>query len=269
MTRARNVLVADRWTCPISSPIVVYGPTRKTSSRPITSGGSSRLASTPASHTRGKGSVPRASFQASGVPRSRSTASVTAPDSTETSSGSSPPGSVSALATAWPDRWVSRAMTGPSRAIQTTAAPATEAAPDTERRAGAPARIRPGGRGRPGGSSPVAPPAAAAGLAAQLTLDGARHTAAGGRRGQQREPALPVLGQARARQRVLDERDIGRAGLADRGDVDDLRRAGLGHVADDLHRGLGVGRRIRRAAQVDRGGQRDVVQVQFDGLGDE
>ena len=44
----------------------VYGPTMKTSSSPMTSGGSSRLVSTPASHTRGKGSVPRASIQASG-----------------------------------------------------------------------------------------------------------------------------------------------------------------------------------------------------------
>src|SRR5215472_18849046 len=46
----------------------VYGPTRKISSSPITSGGSSRVHSMPASQIRGNGSFPRASSQASGVP---------------------------------------------------------------------------------------------------------------------------------------------------------------------------------------------------------
>ena len=69
----------------------VNGPTMKISSSPMTSGGSSRLDSTPASQTRGSGSVPRASMKASGVQSSTSTASVTPPDSSETASGSSAP----------------------------------------------------------------------------------------------------------------------------------------------------------------------------------
>ena len=129
------MLVADRChgVALSSSPSGVYGPTRKISSRPITSGGSSRLHSTPASHTRGNGSVPRASIQASGVQNTSSTASVTAPDASEVYSGSRSPGPVSALAMALPDRCVSSAITGPSRASQMTSAPRTDASPDTER----------------------------------------------------------------------------------------------------------------------------------------
>ena len=70
--------------------------------------------------------MPRASIHASGVQSTNSTPSVTAPDSSETTSGSSAPGAVSELAMACQDRWVSRAITGPSRAIQMTAAPMTE-----------------------------------------------------------------------------------------------------------------------------------------------
>jgi len=91
--------VADRCTVPSSVPSGVYGPTMKISSSPMTSGGSSRLHSTPASHTRGNGTVPAASFQASGVPSSSSTPSVTAPDSSDTTSGSSAPGTASAVVT--------------------------------------------------------------------------------------------------------------------------------------------------------------------------
>ena len=122
----------------------------------MTSGGSSRLHSTPASQTRGNGSEPRASFQASGVPRSSSTASVIAPDSTETSSGSSAPGTASAVVIWCQDRWVSSVITGPSRATQMTRAPASEATPlaePTVRRRADPATW-------------------AGGLAAQLTLHG-------------------------------------------------------------------------------------------------
>ena len=74
----------------------------------MTSGGSSRLHSSPASHTRGNGSFPRASIQASGVQNRASTPRVTSPDSIETSSGSSAPGAVRELAMALADRWVSK-----------------------------------------------------------------------------------------------------------------------------------------------------------------
>ena len=83
MTSARKVLVADRCSQASTCPIGVYGPTRNTSSSPMTSGGSSRLHSTPVSHTRGNGSFPRASIQASGVQNTNSTPRVTSPDSTE------------------------------------------------------------------------------------------------------------------------------------------------------------------------------------------
>src|SRR5579863_79199 len=139
MTNARNVLVAD-WCSQLSTcPTGVYGPTRKTRSRPMTSGGSSRLHSTPVSHTRGNGSFPRASSQASGVQITDSTPSVTRPDSTEVRSGSSAPGEVSELAISPPDRWVARAITGPSRATQITPAPATDTHADAERSLDGPA----------------------------------------------------------------------------------------------------------------------------------
>src|ERR1039457_972929 len=235
MTSARNVFVAERWTTPSACPIGVYGPTMNISSRPITSGGSSRLQSTPASQTGGTGSVPRASFQASGVPRTISTASVTPPASADTRSGSSAPGADSELPIACQDRCVSKVISGPRRANQMTPAPATDANPDTERMARGPADARSNGPGPrcPGPCCPdwaprTAPPAAAAGLAAQLTLHGCGNRAASADPGrqQQRESARLVLGQAR-RQRVLHERDRGRGGLADDGDVDHLRRAAL------------------------------------------
>src|SRR5580692_9980582 len=223
MTRARNVLVAERLKCPISSPNGVYGPTMKISSRPMTSGGSSRLHSTPASHIRGNGSVPRASIQASGVHTSSSTASVIPPDSAETISGSSAPGAVRELAIALPDRCVSSVMTGPSRTIQISSAPATDSHPEMERSARGAASGRPG---CPGGPPPrTAPPEAAAGLAAQLTIYRGRNPCPCPRRRQQRESALLVLGDARRRQRVLDEGDRGRGRLADDGDVEHQRRA--------------------------------------------
>ena len=99
----------------------------------MTSGGSSRLHSTPVSHTRGNGSLPRASIQASGVQTSNSTPRVTSPDSTEITSGSSAPGAVRELAIALQDRCVSRAITGPSKASQIMPAPATDTTSDTER----------------------------------------------------------------------------------------------------------------------------------------
>ena len=55
-------------------PIQVYGPTMKTSSSPITSGGSSSAHRMPASQTRGNGSRSRASIHASGVQQQISTA---------------------------------------------------------------------------------------------------------------------------------------------------------------------------------------------------
>ena len=115
----------------------------KTSSRPITSGGSSRLHSTPASQIRGNGSLPRASIQARGVQSRSSTARVTPPDSSETTSGSSAPGPVSELTIALPDRCVSSVMTGPSKASQITSRPGHGRTPETERMASR--HCRPGG----------------------------------------------------------------------------------------------------------------------------
>src|ERR1022692_558828 len=275
MTRARKVLVADRCSPPSSSPIGVNGPIMKTSSSPITSGGSSRLQSTPASQTRGNGSVPRASIRASGVPSKGSTARVTAPDLTEMISGSSAPGAVSELTMALPDRCVSRVMPGPTSAIQIRPAPAMETAPDTERMArGTAADLAgPAGRCCPGESPPgTAPPAAAAGLAAQLTRYRCRDSGAGDRRLQQRESPRLVLGQAGLRERVLDERDRGRGGLADDRNVNDLRRASLHRLdaADrDGDRRLAVLRGVSEAAEVDGGRKRDIRQVQLDRLRDE
>src|SRR5580704_6480532 len=199
MTSARKVLVAERLKCPSSSPIGVYGPTMKTSSRPITSGGSNRLHSTPASHNRWKGSFPWASIQASGVQIKPSTPRVTSPDSTEIRSGSSAPWAVSELAISLADRCVSRAIRGPSKASQITPAPATDTQADTERSRSGAAVIRPNPAGRrgPGGSSPwTAPPAAAAGLAAQLTRDrgGYRAGCPEHCRGEHLESALLVQG---------------------------------------------------------------------------
>src|SRR5580698_10616754 len=189
----------------------------------MTSGGSSRLHSTPVSQTRGNGSFPRASIQASGVQMTNSTPRVTSPDSTEIRSGSSAPGAVRDFVIAFQDRWVNRTITGPSRASQIMPVPVTETKADAERsRSEPPAnRPRPAARRGPGGSSPwTAPPAAAAGLAAQLTRDrgGNRACRAGHLGGNQGEPARLVLGQARRRQRVLDERDGGRGRRADDGD---------------------------------------------------
>src|SRR6185437_3309863 len=205
-----------------------------TSSRPMTSGGSSRLSSTPASHSRGKGSVPRASIRASGVASTSRTASVTAPDSSEITSGSRAPGTWSAVTTWCQDRWVSSVITGPSRASQITAAPITEARPEADRARRA--RPAPGGPGRRGPSPAPALPGAgawlAAGLAAQFTADLARYRARRtGQRGlEQREPALLVLGQAGLGQGVGHEGDGRRGRLADDRDVDDLRRAALGRL---------------------------------------
>ena len=141
----------------------------------MTSGGSSRLHSTPVSHTRGKGSFPRASIQARGVQTTNSTPRVTSPDSSEVTSGSSAPGAVRELAMALPDRLVAKAITGPSRASQITPAPATDTHADTERslsgagdarpRGGADRRARTGRRRRTWGQRRRR----RAGLAAQLT----------------------------------------------------------------------------------------------------
>ena len=56
-----------------------------------------------------------------------------APDSTEMTSGSSAPGTDSAVVSWGQDRWASSVITGPSRATQMTAAPASEATPLAER----------------------------------------------------------------------------------------------------------------------------------------
>src|ERR1700704_3131891 len=99
----------------------------------MTSGGSSRLHRTPASHTRGNGSRPRGSIQASGVHSKNNTTTVIAPDSTEVSSGPNAPGAVSEDHRVDQDRWVSSAMTGPSSAIQMTAAPMIETMAEGDR----------------------------------------------------------------------------------------------------------------------------------------
>src|ERR1035437_2642897 len=274
MTRARKELVADWCRSARRPPIGVYGPTMKTSSRPMTSGGSSRLHSTPVSHTRGNGSFPRASIQARGVQTRNSTPRVTRPDSTEISSGSNAPLAVRELTMALQDRWASKAITGPSKASQIMPAPTTETRVDAERSRSDPPVIRPDPAGRrgPEESSPwTAPPAAAAGAAAPLTRNSRGNGACrpGHRRGDQGEPARLVLGQARRRQCVLDERGRGRGGLADDGDVDYLRRAGLGLAVVERDRRLGVRRGASLAAEVDGGRKRDVVQVQLDRLGNE
>ncbi len=98
---------------------------------------------------------------------------MTPPAASETTTGSSAPGAVSAPAMALPDKWVSRAITGPSSAIQITPAPATDTKPETERilRGSAAAPPGPSGLRLPGGWSPrKAPPAAAAGLDAKIAL---------------------------------------------------------------------------------------------------
>src|SRR5690349_7541503 len=230
MTRARNVLLADRCRASRPRPTGVNGPTMKTSSRPITSGGSRSTRSRPASHTRGNGSRPRASSQASGVPSTSRTASVTAPDSTETTSGSRAPGLVRAVLAAPGEMCVSRVMTGPSRASQMTRAAATDTAPDAERIArgergppGPPGPPGPADGRRPGPESSRTPlPAAATLLAAEPTLHLGGLTAARQLRGEQRVPALLVQGQALLGEHVGGEFGARRA-LVDRGDVDDQR----------------------------------------------
>src|SRR5579863_4601693 len=108
------------------------------------------------------------------------------------------------------DRCVSSAITGPSSTSQMTSAPRTEIRPDAERtrcRAAVPGDGPGPGRWRcPEGSSPrTAPPAAAAGLAAQLTLYRGWYRAGitGHDRRGQRETALLVQGQTGRRKGVL------------------------------------------------------------------
>src|SRR5579859_4713283 len=129
----------------------------KISRRPTTSGGSSRQASTPASHSRGAGNRPRAIIHASGVPRQTRTERVIAPASRDTTSGLNAPGVRSALLTVAGVTWKNKAMTGPSSATQITAAPVRDSTDDAERSAGA----------RP---APDAWPGSGAGLTAQLIL---------------------------------------------------------------------------------------------------
>ena len=59
--------MADWWSQPRIEPIQVYGPTMKTSSSPMTRGGSSSAQRTPASQILGNGSRSRAIIHASGV----------------------------------------------------------------------------------------------------------------------------------------------------------------------------------------------------------
>ncbi len=112
--------MADWWSQSRIEPIQVYGPTMKTSSSPMTSGGSSSAHSTPASQILGNGSRSRAIIHASGVHRQISTARVTPPDSTDVSSGSRSPGPVSAAQMSPGDIRVMSVITGPSRATQMT-----------------------------------------------------------------------------------------------------------------------------------------------------
>ncbi len=125
----------------------------KTSSSPMTSGGSSSAHSTPASQILGNGSRSRAIIHASGVHRQISTARVTPPDSTDVSSGSRSPGPVSAVQMSPGDIRVMSVITGPSRATQMTSAPTSDKAADIERTLGTrPAgSAEPRGRGTPAG----------------------------------------------------------------------------------------------------------------------
>src|SRR5207245_4141122 len=105
------------------------------------------------------------------------TEKVTAPDSADTASGPSAPGAVSALQMAPPDRCASREITGPSSAIQITAAPETDNDPDTERSSPA-ARFTAGQAG--GGGSPGRPPGPAPPVVAWAPIraaEGPRDTA--------------------------------------------------------------------------------------------
>src|SRR5215471_315808 len=263
MTRARNVSVADRCKPESTCPIGVYGPTRNTRSSPTTSGGRSRLASTPVSHTRGKGNAPRASAQASGVPSRTRTPSVTAPDWTDKISGSKAPGALRELVIACHDRCVSSAMTGPSSAIQMRPVPARASDLLTER------SVR-------GTATPPGPPPLGAGgvtiagsaLAAKLIPDRGGNGAgrAGQRRRQERISTLLCVERAASRrQHVGDERVARRRVLraADRGDVQDQRRSGLGYLASgtcDRDRRLRILVGHRRLAEVNVRRQADVVQ---------
>src|SRR5262245_34980802 len=267
MTSARNVLVADRCRPDSRCPIGVYGPTMKTSSSPMTSGGSSKVASTPASHTRGKGNVPLAIAHASGVQSSRSTPSVTAPDSADRISGSNAPGAPSELVMLLHDRCVTSAMTGPRSATQMTKVPAT--ASDRF------ACCNPRGTATPPGSTCAdADGVTVIQLAPKLFPDRGGHRAGrtGQRRRQQRVAAL--LGVTRAagrREHVGDERVACRGVLraAEGGDVERERRAGFGlrtGAAGNRDRCFGVLVGEGRVAQVDVRRQADVAQVQLLGL---
>ncbi len=129
--------MADWWSQSRIEPIQVYGPTMKTSSSPMTSGGSSSAQSTPASQILGNGSRSRAIIHASGVQKQISTARVTPPDSTDVSSGSRSPAPVSADQMSPGDIRVMSVITGPSSATQMTAAPTSDKAADIERTLGA------------------------------------------------------------------------------------------------------------------------------------
>src|SRR5215831_8622235 len=203
----------------------------KTKSSPTTSGGRSRLASTPASHTRGKGNEPRASAHASGVPSSTSTPSVTAPDWTDKISGSNAPGALSEVVIECHDRCVSSAMAGPSSAIQMTNVPIRASDRLTERSLGGTA-TPPGPPPLGAGGVTIAGPA----LTAKLFPD-RRGNGAGGpsqrRREQRITASLCVQGTTGRRQHVGDECVTGRSVLraANRRDVEYQRPPGLGLLA--------------------------------------
>src|SRR5271165_4198460 len=111
-------------------------------------------------------------------------------------------------------------MTGPSRMTQMTSPPATDRKPETERAARGAAPARPGRPGCPEGSPPrTAPPAAAAGLAGQLTRYRRRNPGTSRRRREQCETTRLVLGATDAGEGVLHERDRGGRGLSDDRDV--------------------------------------------------
>ncbi len=148
------------------------------------------------------------------------------PTPARSTSGSSAPGAVSELAISCGD---SVGQQGDHRAEQGDPDHAradhrgdARRGPDPPRGAGRAARRR----ARPAAAPcRTAPPETGAGLAAQLTLHRGRDRAGGPDRGrrQQGEAARLVHRQAGRRQRVLDERDRRRGGLADDRDVDDLR----------------------------------------------
>ena len=179
----------------------------------MTSGGSSRLHSTPVSHTRGNGSLPRASIQDRGV------------QMTGQHAQGDEPGFKRDRERMERTRRRQRARDRAARrCVEQDDHGADQGHPDHARPddrhyrrsepnwppATAPARRAALARG----CVPLtAPPAAAAGLDAQLTRVAEGTAVTRSSSGRAWRIRLPVLGHSRGRQGVPDERDPGRSGL--------------------------------------------------------